>query len=178
MKTKSKTANKETQKGKGSDTGKRAGNKSVARQAAPARSSNDLDVPEYILDLHESAVRAREKAYAPYSKFMVGAALLGKNNGVYSGCNIENASYGGTVCAERTAILKAVSEGARRFGDIVVVTDRENPAAPCGLCLQVMAEFFDPDTKIWVASCRQVKSVYRFSELLPVCFGPRDLQES
>ncbi len=137
----------------------------------------ELDVPIDILKLHQAAIEARRRAYAPYSNFQVGAALLAKSGAVFLGCNIENASYGGTVCAERTAILKAVTEGAKGFRDIVVVTDRAKPAAPCALCLQVMAEFFDPSTRIWVASCTQVKSVHQFSALLPVPFGPRELQE-
>ena len=92
-----------------------------------------------------------------------------------SGCNIENASYGGTVCAERVAILKSVSEGETKFTDIVVVTDAKAPATPCALCLQVMAEFFDPETRIWIADTERVHKCYLFTELLPKPFGPREL---
>ena len=115
---------------------------------------------EMIGQLYESARDTREGAYAPYSKFKVGAALAIKGGGYVTGCNVENASYGGTVCAERVAILKAVSEGAKKFTDIVVVTDAKTPASPCALCLKVIAEFFEPDTKIWVADLKSVKACY------------------
>lgn len=120
------------------------------------------------------ATQARRSAYAPYSKFRVGAALRGGRS-IYAGCNVENASYGGTVCAERVAILKAVSEGVTRFSDIVVVTDAKVPAAPCALCLQTMAEFFEPDTRIWIATPSKIVSVHRFADLLPIPFGPKQL---
>jgi cytidine deaminase len=124
---------------------------------------------------HKLATKARQRAHAPYSKFKVGAVLISDKGAMITGCNIENASYGGTVCAERTAILKAVSEGVTRFTDVVVVTDAKTPAFPCALCLQVMAEFFDPETSIWVADTKRVHGVHAFSELLPQPFGPRQL---
>ncbi len=126
--------------------------------------------------VHQMAVAARRRAYAPYSKFKVGAALEGSGGRLYSGSNVENASYGGTVCAERVAILKAVSEGVKKFKQIVVVTDAKPPAAPCALCLQTMAEFFDPGTRIHLASPMAVLSTRLFSELLPLPFGPRQLR--
>ena len=88
-----------------------------------------------------AARAARENAHAPYSKFRVGAALLGKSGRIYTGCNVENASYGLTICAERTAIVKAVSEGERQFEAIAVVTDVEKLTPPCGACRQFISEF-------------------------------------
>lgn len=129
-----------------------------------------------IQKLHKAAAEARKMAHAPYSGFKVGAALAGGTK-TFMGCNVENASYGGTVCAERVAIFKAVSEGVKKFKQIVVVTDAKTPAAPCALCLQVMAEFFAPGTKIHLATPSRVVSTHTFRELLPVPFGPKQLRE-
>jgi len=93
--------------------------------------------------LIEIAIKAKEKAYVPYSKFKVGAALLTKNGKVYTGCNIENSSYGLSICAERVAIFKAVSEGETEFEKIVIVADTNKIIRPCGACRQVMSEFGD-----------------------------------
>ncbi len=134
-----------------------------------------MKVPASVTKAHAAARKVRESAHAPYSKFKVGAALISASGELFTGCNVENASYGGTVCAERVAILKAVSEGALEFADIVVVTEGAAPAFPCALCLQVMAEFFSPKTKIWIADPKAVSSVHTFSELLPVPFGPKQL---
>jgi cytidine deaminase, homotetrameric len=87
------------------------------------------------------ALEVRKKAYAPYSKYQVGAALLGKSGRIYSGCNVENASFGATICAERTAAVKAVSEGETSFIALVVATDGSEPGAPCGICRQFLSEF-------------------------------------
>jgi cytidine deaminase len=124
---------------------------------------------------HKLATKARQRAHAPYSKFKVGATLISEKGAMITGCNVENASYGGTVCAERTAILKAVSDGITKFTDVVVVTDAKTPAFPCALCLQVMAEFFEPETNIWVADTRKIHAVHTYSDLLPFPFGPRQL---
>jgi cytidine deaminase len=124
--------------------------------------------------LFDEAALARQSAHAPYSKFKVGAALQTKNGTVFIGCNVENASYGGTVCAERVAILKAVSEGHHKFTGIVVVTDEKIPAFPCALCLQTMAEFFSGDVAVGVANLGGIKSEFKFSDLLPHRFGPNE----
>lgn len=103
-----------------------------------------------------AALAARENAYAPYSKFTVGAAVLADDGRIFTGCNVENASYGLTCCAERNAIFAAVSSGARSFKALCVVADTDAPVAPCGACRQVLAEF--PFEKIILANCRgQVK---------------------
>lgn len=96
---------------------------------------------ERMQNLIESARQAAENAYAPYSGFKVGAALLTETNKIFTGCNVENASYGLTMCAERTALFKAVSAGERRFSEMVIYTDTEQPFYPCGACRQVLSEF-------------------------------------
>lgn len=126
-----------------------------------------------VIKAYEAAKKARESAYAPYSKFRVGAAFVGPSGAVDWGCNVENASYGATVCAERVALLKAVSEGRTEFEDLVVVIDAREPVPPCALCLQLMAEFLGPEARIWLANLSEIKSSRRFSELLPSPFGPR-----
>ncbi len=119
-----------------------------------------------------SAAAARERAYAPYSNFKVGAALKGKSGRVYSGCNVENAAYGPSMCAERTAIFKAVSEGEREFEAIAVVT--ENGASPCGSCRQVMMEFA-PDMTVIIADTQGRTRSTTVRDLLPDGFTPEHL---
>jgi cytidine deaminase len=119
-----------------------------------------------------SATAARERAYAPYSKFKVGAALLGKSGNIYSGCNVENAAYSPSVCAERTAIFKAVSEGERQFEAIAIVT--ENGVAPCGVCRQVMMEFA-PDMQVIIADTQGNIRTTTVGDLLPDGFTPDHL---
>ena len=115
-----------------------------------------------------AAGKARENAHVPYSGFKVGAALQLEAGEIVSGCNIENASYGATVCAERVAILKAKSENpAAEIRAIAVVTESEPPAPPCALCLQVIAEFCGPETPIILQSTGGARVEYRFGELLP-----------
>ena len=126
------------------------------------------------------AVAAREKAYTPYSHFQVGAALLAKSGKIYHGCNIENAAYAPTNCAERTAFFKAVSEGEREFTAIAIVAGPEGEelafTSPCGVCRQVMAEFCDPEIfQIIMGTKEDQLKVYRLKELLPLGFGPGNL---
>lgn len=116
-----------------------------------------------------AAARVREHAYVPYSKFKVGAALLGASGRVYTGCNVENASSGATICAERTAVVKAVSEGERDFVALAVVTDVPQPASPCGICRQVLVEF-NPELPVIMANLRGEYRVERVSGLLPQAF--------
>lgn len=121
-----------------------------------------------------AARSAQARAYAPYSNFRVGAALESADGAVYLGCNIENASYGLTICAERAAICAAVSAGATRFRRAVVVSDVDPPAAPCGACRQVLAEFGLDLPIDGVGSKRTVS--WRLADLLPVAFGPEQLR--
>ena len=132
-------------------------------------------------ELIEMALEARKLAYTPYSRFKVGAALLGKNGVVYKGCNIENASYPATNCAERTAFFSAVSEGVKDFEAIAIVGGAEKSAqldycAPCGVCRQVMREFCNPkEFEVIVAKSMQEYKVFTLEELLPESFGPENL---
>jgi cytidine deaminase len=124
----------------------------------------------------EVAKETRKMSYSPYSKFKVGAGIVTDSGKVFGGCNIENASYGGTVCAERVAILKAVSDGAAKVRDVVVVTDAKEPAVPCALCLQTMAEFCEPSAMVWIADTREILLGLPFVDLLPKPFGPKQLK--
>lgn len=122
-------------------------------------------------ELVDKARQAAENAYCPYSKYRVGAAVLTSDGRIFTGCNIENGSYSATVCAERTAIFKAVSEGAKHIAAVAVAAEEgEPPAFPCGVCRQVMSEFCSPDTHVLVYDGE--RSVYDFAlnELLPFAF--------
>lgn len=123
-------------------------------------------------NLVQKAIDARKNSYSPYSNFKVGAALLTAENELYTGTNIENASYGLTVCAERTALLKAVSEGSVKFTALAVAcdTDSFNDAYPCGACRQVMAEFLDDAADIIVSINTGEYRVHKMKELLPYAF--------
>lgn len=134
-------------------------------------------------ELIHKALEVRQKAYAPYSDFMVGAALLCKDGRIFTGCNIENASYGATNCAERTAFFKAVSEGYREFTAIAIAGgDREAQSleycAPCGICRQVMSEFCDSDAFLVILprSEEDYKS-YTLGQLLPLGFTSADMEK-
>lgn len=131
--------------------------------------------------LIELALEAREKSYCPYSGFAVGAALLCKDGSVYQGCNIENAAFSPTNCAERTAIFKAVSEGEYKFERIAIVGGKKGEeisdfAYPCGVCRQVMQEFVNPsEFEIIVAKNVNDYRIFKLKELLPEGFGPENL---
>lgn len=119
---------------------------------------------------------ARERAYVPYSKFKVGAALLTAGGKVYHGCNIENAGYSMTNCAERTAMFKAVSEGERNFTALAVVADTKGPVSPCGACRQVIAEFCAPNMPVYLTNLNGDVQETTVSELLPGAFSTEDLE--
>ena len=126
--------------------------------------------------LLDQAQEARDHAYAPYSKYSVGAALLTADGQVYQGCNIENAGFTPTICAERTAFFKAVYDGHRAFWAIAIIATGEEMGFPCGVCRQVMAEFCEKDFIIITANKDRTKvDVSDFETLLPHSFGPKDL---
>lgn len=133
------------------------------------KSGKKTDVSAAERRLLESARKAMAKAYAPYSRFKVGAAVLTANDKVFTGCNVENASYGLTICAERSAAVSAVSAGERRFKAVAIIVAGKKPACPCGACLQVLSEFAAADMKILMASSGNLKApkTARLSELLP-----------
>lgn len=126
--------------------------------------------------LAKEAIAAKEFAYVPYSNFRVGAALLTKDGQIYRGCNIENAAYTPTNCAERTAFFKAVSEGHHEFSAIAITGDADDYLYPCGVCRQVMAEFCNPDTfKIILVNNEDDWAEFTLKELLPGGFTKEDL---
>ncbi len=137
---------------------------------------NQID-SQQMAELVRSAHEVRERAYAPYSHYAVGAALLGKSGRIYTGCNVENSSYGLTICAERAAVFKAVSEGEREFQALAVVT--ANGGTPCGACRQVYLEFASPDAPVIVADAEgKVHEIRKIGELLADGFGPEQLKQT
>ena len=132
--------------------------------------------------LCDMAIAMLDRAYVPYSHFPVGAALLCSDGTVFTGCNIENAAYTPTICAERTAIFKAVSEGEREFAAIAIVGSMEGesntlPTGPCGVCRQVMAEFCSLDMPVIIAKSPADYITMTLGELLPLSFGPANLHK-
>jgi cytidine deaminase len=122
---------------------------------------------EQLIDL---ATKARELAHAPYSKFSVGAALIASDGRIFTGCNVENSTYSLSVCAERVAALKAVSEGALQISRIAVVADTDNPTPPCGSCRQMMWEFGTPETEVLLANLKGNIQKSTLAELYPLSF--------
>lgn len=142
-----------------------------------AEETMDRKLTEEMIDL---AIEQLAYSYTPYSHFKVGAALLTRDGKLYTGCNIENAAYTPTNCAERTAFFKAVSEGEREFQAICIVGGKDGVlteyAAPCGVCRQVMMEFCNPETfQIILATGREQYEIFTLKELLPLGFGPANL---
>jgi len=124
--------------------------------------------------LIQEAEKARKKAYTPYSKFKVGAAILCDDGKIFSGCNIENASFGLTICAERVAIFKAISEGSSKFKAIAVIGNTNKPCSPCGACRQVISEFGE-DIPLIMTNLKGEVKIKKIKELLPGAFGKDDL---
>ncbi|MBQ6303852.1 MAG: cytidine deaminase [Clostridiales bacterium] len=133
-----------------------------------------------ISGLCQKAIDMRSESYAPYSDFLVGSALLTEDGQIYTGCNIENSAFGPSICAERTAIFKAVSEGHRDFVAIAISGGKRDGelqyCAPCGVCRQVMREFSKPSFKIYLAKSADDYREYTLGELLPESFGPGNLE--
>jgi len=128
--------------------------------------------------LKEAAVAAYHKAYAPYSKFHVGAAALTKQGNIVQGCNVENASYGLTVCAERNCISHAVINGEQSFQMIVIYTEQDKLTPPCGACRQVIAEFFEQSAPVIAVNHNNDQQVWSVEQLLPNAFTPKDLLDT
>ena len=126
-------------------------------------------------ELYRQAVKMTGRSYAPFSKFRVGAALLAEDGQIFTGCNVENSSFGGTICAERTAFVKAVSEGVTRFKKIAIASSG-GEAWPCGICRQFMREFCDDDFEVILAKTEKDYIIYTLKEILPLGFGPENLK--
>lgn len=124
--------------------------------------------------LKEKAEEASKNAYSPYSKALVGSAIAMSDGSIYTGCNIENASYGGTICAERVAIMKAVSEKKMQIEKVYVYTKEGWP--PCGMCRQVMSEFAAPGMEVIIGDAKGNETTYKFTELMPLSFTPSHLK--
>lgn len=127
-------------------------------------------------ELIKKAIEIRERAYVPYSNFPVGAALLTKSGKVYTGCNIENAAYPVSLCAERVAIFKAISEGETEFVEMAVAADTDRPVPPCGSCRQVMSEFFDSNMNIHLTNLHNNTMTVSMEGLLPFSFQKSDME--
>jgi len=132
-----------------------------------------------IRELCQKAIDMRSESYAPYSDFLVGSAVLTGDGKIYTGCNIENSAFGPSICAERTAVFKAVSEGCKDFAAIAIAGGRKGCGlqycSPCGVCRQVLREFCDPAFKIYLAKSADDYKEYTLGELLPESFGPDNL---
>lgn len=131
------------------------------------------------ITLLQEAIKARAKAYIPYSRFGVGAALLDQDGKVHHGCNIENAGYSATNCAERTALFSAIAQGHQKgsFKMMAVVGDTDQPITPCGVCRQVMIELCDPEMKVILGNMKGDIRETTVRELLPGAFGPEELKQ-
>lgn len=135
-----------------------------------------MKTPDVVTKAWKKAIKVRENSYSPYSKFAVGASIVTSKGDIFTGCNVENAVYNSS-CAERNAIFTAVSNGQNKIKHIVVVTSAKTPTPPCGFCRQVIAEFADPKTKVWIYDLKELKGSYKFfEELLPLAFTPKNLK--
>lgn len=144
----------------------------MPQSQSPKQAPNEL-----AKQLHKLALEAQKNSYSPYSHKKVGASLILGNGKTYSGANIENASYGATICAERTAIFKAISENpGAKIKEICVVTDAKPAWAPCGLCRQVLVEFTSPDALVHIAGTGSIEKTISMKELVPLAFSPEDLK--
>lgn len=131
--------------------------------------------PEQKNKLLSTARDVLNNSHSPYSKFKVASSVLTEGDQVYPGVNVENASYGGTICAERTAIFNAVTFGSKKIKAILVLTNEDDPWPPCGFCRQVMAEFANANAPIYLANMNGIQKEFTLGELLPQAFGPQNL---
>lgn len=129
--------------------------------------------------LKQTAVHVRKHAYVPYSQYAVGAALLDRNGHIHAGCNVENAAYGPTNCAERTALFRAIADGLSKgdFQAIAVVADSERPVTPCGTCRQVLSELCGPDMPVWLGNLKGDWVQTTVADLLPGAFNANDMKQ-
>ena len=127
-------------------------------------------IPEKLADLFEAAAAARKNSYSPYSHYAVGCAIRMEDGKIFSGCNVENSSYGATICAERTAVLSAVTAGSKKIRELLLITQNSPPAPPCGVCLQVIREFGEEKTPIHLSNPAGELRTVEFRELLPQAF--------
>ena len=134
-----------------------------------------LEIPEALI---KAAKEAYDNAHAPYSQFHVGAAALTASGNIVTGCNVENASYGLSVCAERNCIAQAVIAGEKQFQLIVIYTEQDKLTPPCGACRQVIAEFFEMDAPVVAVNHKNERNVWTVTQLLPDAFTPKDLLDS
>lgn len=141
-----------------------------------APQTQEASLEAHMQALIDAARAARERAYAPYSQFAVGAALLDEYGRIHCGCNVENAAYPQSQCAEASAIGQLILAGGRRIMAAVVVGVAPEPVTPCGGCRQRLCEFAGPDTALWTADLNQVRGRFTLGELLPAHFGPRNLR--
>lgn len=126
--------------------------------------------------LFKAALAVRNNSYSPYSGYKVACALISEDGKIYSGVNVENASYGATICAERSGVFTAISDGQKNIREYLVMTDSEDPWAPCGLCRQVMLEFSSPETKVHLANLKGVVKSFTMAELVPHSFNKEALK--
>jgi cytidine deaminase len=132
-----------------------------------------MKIPDRVKKAYNKAKLVINNAYAPHSRFRVGACVVDTKGRSFTGCNVENSAFGSTICAERFAIGKAVSEGSRKFTDLVLLVEENKVSYPCGSCRQVMGEFLKPNAKIWLATLKEIVEVKKMGDLLPNAYGPR-----
>jgi len=144
---------------------------------AHIKENNERDVVMLLNNMVLEAKKVLQNAYAPYSKFKVGACLLDEHGNLYTGCNVENASYGATICAESAAIVKLVSSGSKKVIEAVIIVDAEQICPPCGMCLQRLSEFSDKNLKIYLTTFSgELEKKILLSDLLPFAFSSKNME--